>query len=104
MSLTPAQRSTRARLAAHTRWAKTDDRQAAVKAARKGFMARFENEVDPDGVLSPAELARRADSALRAHMSRLALKKSLGHREKPNCPAPPPPPPKPSKADREVTA
>lgn len=102
MSLTPAQRSTRARLAAHTRWAKTDDRKAAVRAARKGFMARFENEVDPDGVLPPAELARRADSALRAHMSRLALKKSVTRSDK-GCPAPPPPPP-PPKVNGEVSA
>ncbi|NJD65648.1 MAG: hypothetical protein FIB00_10455 [Chloroflexi bacterium] len=41
--------------------------------ARAGFLARFEREADPDGVLDPAERARRADALKRAHMARLAL-------------------------------
>ena len=44
--------------------------------ARKGFLAKFEHEVDPDGVLDPAERTRRAHAAMRAHMSRLAMKSS----------------------------
>ena len=36
-------------------------------------MARFEKEVDPDGVLAPEERARRADQAKKAYFARLAL-------------------------------
>lgn len=40
--------------------------------ARGGFIAKFEREVDPDGVLDPVERSTRARLAMRAHMSRLA--------------------------------
>jgi hypothetical protein len=61
-----------ARIAAHSRWAKTDDRSAATKPAREGLLRRFEREVDPDGVLDPGERARRAESARRAFYLRLS--------------------------------
>ena len=48
--LSPAERSLRARLAAHTMHARNDARQTTV-AARTAFLARFEAEVDPDGAL-----------------------------------------------------
>lgn len=41
--------------------------------ARRAFMARFEREVDPEGVLDPVERSRRAEHAKRAYFSRLAL-------------------------------
>lgn len=66
--MSPAERALRARIAAHTSWANTADRKARTAPGRAASMARFEKEVDPDGVLSPAE------RALRAHMARLALK------------------------------
>lgn len=62
-----------ARIANFDRWSKVEDRQAATAPARKGFMARFDREVDPNGELSDDERARRAELAMRAHMSRLAL-------------------------------
>lgn len=74
-NLTPEQRTMRARLAAHARWAKEDPRPA-VERGQAGLLAKFEREVDPDGVLPPSERARRAKSALRAHMVRLAFLKS----------------------------
>lgn len=74
--MTPAQRRMRASAAALTRWAKTDDRQAATKPARVGYMARWEREVDPDGVLPIDERAKRASLALKAHMTGLALRSS----------------------------
>lgn len=74
--LTPAQRTLRARIAAHTRWSTEEDRVAATAAMRAGQRARFEREVDPDGTLDPAERARRAESAMHAYMARLALKSS----------------------------
>jgi hypothetical protein len=64
------------RIGAHTRWAKESDRKAATAPARKGFRARFEREVDPEGILTPAELAIRTDHAISAHMCRLALAKA----------------------------
>lgn len=66
-------RSIAGRIAAHARWAK-QDRVDGTKPARAGFMNRFIREVDPEGVLPPDERARRANSAMRAHMSRLALR------------------------------
>jgi hypothetical protein len=36
-------------------------------------MSRFEREVDPDGTLPPAERAKRAESARKAHFARMAL-------------------------------
>ena len=75
-SLTAVQRSTRARAAAHTRWAQEPDRKAATKPARKGFMARWENQVDPERKLAADIRAKLADSAMRSYMSSLALRSS----------------------------
>jgi hypothetical protein len=44
-----------------------------TQPARDEFMARFEREVDPDGLLYPAERARRAEHARKAYFARLAL-------------------------------
>lgn len=71
--LTPQQRSLRARMAAHAMHSKHDSRETSA-AGRNAFLARFEHEVDPDGVLSPIERKRRAEHALKAHMAKLALK------------------------------
>lgn len=78
--LTPAERTLRAQLAAHTSWAGTDDRPARTRAARAKFDERFEREVDPDGVLPPAERARRAENARQAYFARLALKSAQARR------------------------
>lgn len=45
-------------------------------------MARFEREVDPDGVLDEEERARRADHARRAHFTALAYKSAKVRRAK----------------------
>ena len=73
--LRPAQRSLRSRLAAYSLHAKRDPEET-TQAARAAFLNRFEREVDPDGSLPPAERARRAQAALRVHMTRLALASS----------------------------
>lgn len=70
----------RAKIAAHVRWAHEPNRAAATRAARQAFADRFEREVDPDGVLDPAERARRADSARKAYFTRLALKSAQSRR------------------------
>jgi hypothetical protein len=72
--LTPSERSLRARLAVHASWAQTSDRSARTAPARRAALQRFESEVDPEGVLPPAERAQRAEQAMRSHMSRMALR------------------------------
>lgn len=73
--MTPAERTLRARMAAHALHAKVDSRQH-TEPARKAFMNRFEDQVDPDRVLPPAERARRAEQAKKAYFVGLALKSS----------------------------
>lgn len=71
-----------ARIAAHTRWANEPDRKAATAPARRGQEAKWAAQVDPDGVLAPAELARRVESLRKAHMQRLALASARARRAK----------------------
>src|SRR4051794_17777666 len=49
-----------------------------TRPAREGFAARFDREVDPNGVLVPDERARRAAAARRAYMARLAARRWAG--------------------------
>src|SRR5215211_7224895 len=70
--VSPAERSLRGRLAAHTLHAQRKAQQTTT-AARVGFLSRFEREVDPDGVLDPSERRRRAEHARRAYFIRLSL-------------------------------
>lgn len=64
------------KLAAHKRWAKAtpEERAANVAAATKAAFDRFEKQVDPDGVLDPAERAKRAEHARSAYYAELALR------------------------------
>lgn len=77
--MTPSERTLRARIAAHSRWAK-EDPVAATAPARAGFEKRFLDEVDPDRVLPEAERLRRAKHAKSAYFSRLALKSAQARR------------------------
>lgn len=69
----PIVRRTAASIAANVRWSKQDTK-IGIQPARRGFMARFEREVDPEGLLAPADRMARADRALKAYMSQLSLK------------------------------
>ena len=71
-SLTPAERSLHARIAAHAMHARNDPRETTA-AGRKAFLSRFEAEVDPDRVLPAAERQRRAEHARKSYFARLAL-------------------------------
>ena len=73
VSESPEIRALIARVAAHSRWAQVPDRSAATAPGRKAAMDRFERLVDPDGTLAPAERAKRAENARKAHFSRMAL-------------------------------
>lgn len=79
MGLSPEERSNRARLGAHALHAKGG---TSTEAAREAFLAKFEDEVDPDRVLDPKERAKRAEHARKAHMARLALKAATAKRKK----------------------
>lgn len=71
--MTPEQRALRSKLGAHTRWANCTDRTAATQPARDAFRDRWLDQVDPERVLPAAERTKRADHAMKAHMTRMAL-------------------------------
>ena len=81
MPMSPAERILRAQLGASRSWANTSDPTARTQPARAAAMARFEREVDPDGVLPQEERTRRARYALKAHMQSLALKSATARRK-----------------------
>jgi len=60
----PQERQLVARLAAHSKWAKTPDRSGATAPARQAFLGQFGNE-----------------NALRAHMTRMALRSAQARRK-----------------------
>ena len=81
MVLTPTERSLRARIGAYSLHAQYSPRET-TKPARAAFMARFEREVDPDGVLTITERARRAAAARQAYFAKLSLKSARARRRK----------------------
>lgn len=76
MPMTKAQRVLRAKMGAHALHARVEDPQAHTKPAHDAFMARFEKEADPDGVLPEEERQRRAGHLRSAYMARLAYASS----------------------------
>jgi hypothetical protein len=70
----PTLSSLAAKVAAHASWKNTEDRTARTAKARAAALARFENEVDPNGVLPPEERRRRAEHARREHLARISLR------------------------------
>lgn len=78
----PADRTLRARLAAHTQWAKETDRSARTAKARAAFVGKFEaaaREIHPDG--DDALIARTAESLRKAHYARMGLKSGARRRK-----------------------
>lgn len=74
--LTPEQRRTRASIAAHARWSRENPAENATRG-QAGLIAKFDREArEAEPGLTEAEYARRAQSAWRAHMARLALASS----------------------------
>ncbi len=78
--MTPTERALNARIAAHALHAGVSDPSAHTAPARQAFLSRFDKQVDPDGVLEPAERARRAEHAKKAHMLGLARKSALARK------------------------
>ena len=71
--LTKEQQVLRARKAAHGLHARGLTNTAP---GTKAFLDRFEREVDPEGVLDPAERAKRSEHARKSYFLGLALKSS----------------------------
>ena len=80
--LSPEHRVLRAQIAAHQSWSRTKDRSARTAPARKAMLDRFEDQVDPERVLSPPERATRAEHARIAHFKRLSLKSAQARRSR----------------------
>ena len=78
---TAAERALQGRLAAHTKWA-TADPVEGTKAARAAFLDRFEKQVDPAGLLTPVDRAKRAEHARKAYFTGLALKSAQARRKR----------------------
>ncbi|MHB1162477.1 MAG: hypothetical protein ACYC3V_19415 [Chloroflexota bacterium] len=80
LGLTPQEASLRGRLGALALHAHHNPVET-TKKARETFLARFEREVDPEGVLPEAERKRRAEYARKAYSARLALKSARARRK-----------------------
>ncbi len=83
LGLTPAERSLRASIAAHTRWANTStaERRRQADRGHAALLAKFAAEVDPDGTKTPEERDKLARNLYSAHMKRLALASSRARRD-----------------------
>lgn len=79
--LTPEQRVQRARLGGLSTAARHDPKDYTA-AAHAGFLAKFEREVDPDGVLPESERRRRAEAARKLHMQQLAWRSATARRKR----------------------
>ena len=69
-----------AAIAAHSSWAATADPVARTAPARAALVAKFEQQVDPEGLLDPVERSRRAGHARRAHYLRMQLRSAESRR------------------------
>lgn len=82
MPLTATERSQRARIAAHTKWAH-EDPVAGTAKARATFLQRFLDEVDAAHPgLDELERHRRAEHLKSAYFARLALASARARRKK----------------------
>ena len=77
----PEEMSRRGRIGAHRLHALYDSRELTAPG-RAAFLAKFEREVDPAGVLPEEERRRRAAHARKAHFARLARLSALARRNK----------------------
>jgi hypothetical protein len=75
-------KSLNGRIGAHVSWARTSDRPARTKPARDKFLKRFEQQVDPEGILPEKERRERAMNARKAYMLQLAKRSAMARRIK----------------------
>ena len=69
------------RIGAHVMHSQHDAHET-TKAARAAVVQKFEDEVDPERILDPADRAARAVSARKAYMLRLSMKSARVRRER----------------------
>jgi hypothetical protein len=81
MTYDPAEMALRGRIGAYRLHATHDPKETTAKA-RQSFLARFEAEVDPEGILPEAERLRRAEAARKAYFSQLAYKSARARRSR----------------------
>ena len=74
-------RSLRGRIGAYQLHATHNSREITAPA-RRAFLARFEREVDPEGVLLPRERARRSEHARKAYFAKLAYLSAKARRRR----------------------
>ena len=72
----PEQRRLRAKIAANARWSRYMAREDQSDAARSAMRTRLEREVDPHGLLSPAERAVLIKAAARRLSAQLNAAKA----------------------------
>ena len=75
----PNEMAQRGRIGAYVLHSKHDPKETTAKA-RETFLARFEREVDPEGVLPEAERLRRAEAARKAYFAKLAYQSAKARR------------------------
>ena len=78
VSLSPSERSQRARIAAYAQKVKHDPKDTTRKA-RERFRAKFYEGIPED--LPQAERDRRAEAAFKLHMAQLAFRSSKARRK-----------------------
>lgn len=73
--MTPAERTQKARLAAHARWAREPDRSKATAPARRAALDRFERQAEEiHGPLKPKMRRKVARNLQAEHMTRMSIK------------------------------
>lgn len=77
MPITPEAARERAKKAAAARWAATPDRSAVRAQLQAALWAKWERQVDPEGVLDPETRARLAKEAQHAHLAKARLARQV---------------------------
>jgi hypothetical protein len=83
--MTPAERSLHGRRGQALRWSTANSPEARARgtqAARNAQRTALERRADPDGVLSPDELAAAVARLRQAHMCRMALASAAARRKR----------------------
>jgi hypothetical protein len=83
-ALSPKERSLRGYIAAKTRESLGGYSADTGKRGQAGLLAKFEQQVDPNGELTPEERTRRAEAARAAHMALLSFKSARARSERRN--------------------
>ena len=77
--MNPAERTLRGRIGAYSLHAQG---KTNTGPARTAFLAKFELEVDPEGILAETERQKRAECARKAYFARLGLKSAMTRRKR----------------------